>query len=154
MKGEICMNKKKSMIAGVIAALALGATSITAFAAAAYSTPAEVAAAVTGKTVEQVTALRQGGTTYGAIAAEVGKLEEFQQAVQQIYKDALDARVADGKLTQEQADQMLAQRAERQSACDGSGNGGGCGLVVGSGRRVGGGMGGGRGMQNGSCLYR
>lgn len=145
------MNIKKRLVTGCMVALALVATSMTAFAATTYGTPAEAVAGITGKTVEEVTAQRRAGTTYGAIAAEAGKLEEFKQAMQETYKEALDARVADGKLTQEQADKLFAERVERQSTCDGSGNGGGCGLGLGNGGGVGRGMGGGRGMQNGAC---
>ena len=159
------MKNKKRIIAGFVVALALVSTSVSVFAASAYSTPAEAAAGITGKTAEEVREQRQGGATYGAIAAESGKLEEFKQAMQGIYKDALAARVADGRLTQEQADEMLAQRAARQETCDGSGNGAGCGLGMGNGGGLGlgsghgGGLGqgsgrgmGGRGMQNGACM--
>lgn len=142
---------KKRFFTACAVALALAATSVTAFAATTYSTPAEAAAGVTGKTVEEVTQQRQSGTPYGAIAAEAGKLEEFQQAMQGIYQSALDARVASGRMTQEQADALLANRAKRQAACDGSGSGsGGCGLGLGGGR----GMGSGRAMRNGTCIYQ
>lgn len=141
----------KRFFTGCAVVLALTATSLTAFAATTYSTPAEAAAGITGKTVEEVTQQRQSGTTYGAIAAEAGKQEEFQQAMQDIYKNALDERVASGAMTHEQADALLAARAERQATCDGSGSGsGGCGLGLGGGK----GMGGGRGMRNGTCIYQ
>ena len=146
---------KKRIFTACAIALALTATSVTAFAAAAYSTPAEAVVGITGKTVEEVTQQRQDGVTYGAIAAEAGKLQEFKDAMQGIYEDTLNARVASGSLTQEQADELLAARAERQAACDGTGNGtGGCGLGLGGGRGMGGGCGTGRGRQNGFCLSR
>lgn len=143
---------KKKLFAACALALALTATSITAFAATNYDTPAEAAAGITGKTVTEVTQQRQAGTTYGAIAAEAGKLEEFKQAMQDIYKNALDKRIAAGTMTQEQADALLAARAARQAICDGSGNGG-CGLGLGGGNGMGGGHGAGRGMGNGICIY-
>ncbi len=146
---------KKRFFTACAVALALAATSVTAFAATTYSTPAEAAAGVTGKTVEEVTQQRQSGTTYGAIAAEAGKLEEFKQAMQDIYKNALDERVASGSMTQEQADALLTVRAERQAACDGSGRGsGGRGLGLGGGSGMGGGRGAGGGMRNGTCVYQ
>lgn len=148
------MNNRKRIVAGFVAVLALAGASITAFAVSAYSTPAEAVAGITKKTVEEVTAQRQEGTTYGAIAAEAGKLEEFKQEMQELYKKALEARVADGRLTQEQADQLLADRAERLWTCDGFGTGAGAGgLGLGNGRGVGRGTGG-RGIQNGACMNR
>lgn len=146
------MMKKKLFVACALT-LALATTSLTAFAATSYNTPAEAAADITGKTVEEVTQQRQSGTTYGAIAAEAGKLEEFKQAMQDIYKNALAERVSSGAMTQEQADALLAARAERQSTCDGSASGnGGCGLGLGGGRGMGCGKGSGRGMGNGNCV--
>lgn len=145
---------KKKLFAAFALTLALVATSITAFAATSYNTPAEAAAGITGKTVEEVTQQRQSGSTYGAIAAEAGKLDEFQQAMQEIYKNALAERVSSGAMTQEQADALLAARAQRQTTCDGSGSGnGGCGLGLGGDRGMGSGKGFGRGMGNGICIY-
>ena len=45
----------------------------------------------------------------------------------ELRKDQLAARVADGRLTQEQADKILASIEERQALCDGEGYGYGCG---------------------------
>ena len=44
------------------------------------------------------------GKTYGEIAIEDGKLEEFQVARLEIMKDNPVSSVANGALTQEQAD--------------------------------------------------
>lgn len=41
-------------------------------------TPAEIAANLTGKSVSELQQQRQAGQTYGAIANEAGKLEEFK----------------------------------------------------------------------------
>ncbi|WP_349670174.1 hypothetical protein [Lacrimispora sp.] len=115
-------NKKKIMTVCALA-LALSAATMTSFAAAAYKTPAEAVSGLTGKTLDEVTTERKSGKSYGSIASEAGKLSEFQQAVADIHEDKLSEAVADGTLTQEQADAQLAAIRERQAACDGNGGG-------------------------------
>ncbi|MBE5984671.1 MAG: hypothetical protein E7248_15410 [Paenibacillaceae bacterium] len=134
------MNKKKVMT-GCALALALSAATMTSFAAAAYKTPAEAVSGLTGKTLDEVTAERKSGKSYGSIASEAGKLNEFQQAVADIHEDRLNEAVADGTLTQEQADAQLAAIRERQAACDGNGSGDNAGTGCGAGGCNGTGMG-------------
>jgi len=121
------MKNKKKVITGCALALALSAATMTSFAAAAYKTPAEAVSGITGKTMDEVTAERKSGKSYGSMAAEAEKLSEFQQAVADIHEDRLNEKVADGTLTREQADEQLAAIRERQAACDGNGTGAGCG---------------------------
>lgn len=163
------MNHLKRILTGGLAALALSAGAVTALAAPLYQTPAEAAAGVTGKTLEEVTAERQSGKCYGTIAAEAGALEEFQGAVLEIHEAALAANVEAGLLTQEQADTRLDRIRQRQAVCDGTGGcglgagqGQGCGLGLGAGQGCGRGMGMGRGRgmgrgmgrgANGSCPF-
>ena len=125
------MKNKKKVITGCALALALSAATMTSFAAAAYKTPAEAVSGITGKTIDEVTAERKSGKTYGSMAADAGKLSEFQQAVADIHEDRLNEEVADGTLTQEQADAQLAAIRERQAACDGNGTGAGTGCGAG-----------------------
>ncbi|NNJ29976.1 hypothetical protein [Lacrimispora defluvii] len=134
------MNKKKVMT-GCALALALSAATMTSFAAAAYKTPAEAVSGFTGKTLDEVTAERKSGKSYGSIASEAGKLREFQQAVSDIHEDRLNEAVADGTLTREQADAQLAAIRERQAACDGNGSGDNTGTGCGAGGCNGTGMG-------------
>lgn len=113
--------------------LALGVTSVAAFAASAYGTPAEAAAGLTGRTVESVTEERaETGKTYGTIANEAGKLDEFKAEMLEMKKALLEKKVADGVLTQEKADEILAALEENLASCDGSGSGS-CGLRSGLG---------------------
>lgn len=159
-------NMKKFLSIGAVV-LAVGAASITAFAASNYSTPAEAVAGLTGKTTAQVIEERQDtGKTYGTIANDAGKLEEFQEENLQIKKDALDKRVTDVTLTREKADEIIAALEANQATCDGTGSakvgqkygagfgsgngGGGCGMKNGNGqgRGQGGGMGNGQGTCN------
>lgn len=133
------INAKKFTVLGIIA-VAIGAASVVAFAASAYDTPAEAVAGLTGKTVESVTAERaETGKTYGQIAADAGKLEEFKDEMLEMKKEVLDQKVADGVLTRERADEILAAIEKNQADCDGTGS-----------ARIGRGMGAGFGRQ-GQC---
>jgi len=113
--------KKFATIGAIL--LVVGATSITAFAAYAYNSPAEAVAGLTGQTVESVIAERsETGSSYGSIASEAGKLEEFKNEMLEIKKDALDKKVAAGTMTQEEADEIIAAVEENQATCDGTGS--------------------------------
>lgn len=112
---------KKALITG-ITVLALGSLSVTAFAASRYGSPAQAAAALTGKTVQVVQRERaETGKRYGEMAREAGKSEEFKAAKLEMMKERLAKKVADGKITQERADEILAAVEERQANCDGTG---------------------------------
>ena len=142
----------KKILTGGIAVLTLPTAVL---AAPAYGTPAEAAAGVTGRTLEEIAEERLSGKPYGLIAAESGMLEGFQAAMLEIREAALAARVESGALAQEEADAVLEAIRQRQAVCDGTGAGG-CGLGAGRGRGgpCGWGMGrnGGCGLRDGSCL--
>jgi len=150
------MTKLKTFTALGAIVLAVSAISFTAFAASTYNTPAQAVAGLTGKTEESVIAQKaETGETYGTIASEAGKLEEFKNEMLEIKKDTLAERVAAGTMTQAQADEVLANLTENQATCDGTGSerigqksGAGFGMMNGQGQ--GGGMGQGRGQGNGS----
>ena len=139
------MKHLKQILAVGIAALSL---TTSALAAPLYATPAEAVAGVTGKTLEEVQAERWSGKSYGTIAAEAGALAEFQAAVWEIQAETLAAWVAEGFLTQEEADARLEALQQRQAVCGGLG-GFGCGLGRGGGFGGGRGRGGGRGLRSG-----
>lgn len=156
------MKNMKKLIAVIAAAGVLGVAG--AAYAATVKTPAELAAALTGKTVEAVTEERAGGKTYGAIASDAGKLEEFKAQMLEQKKAVLDQKVKDGTLTQAQADEIYNSIKERQAACDGTGGamtgakyGAGFGKASGTGsgrgmgRSAGAGSGTGLGMGRGIC---
>ena len=142
----------KKILTGGIAVLTLTTAVLV---APAYGTPAEAAAGVTGRTLEEIAEERLSGKPYGLIAAESGMLEGFQAAMLEIREAALAARVESGALAQEEADAVLEAIRQRQAVCDGTGAGG-CGLGAGRGRGgpCGWGMGwnGGCGLRDGSCL--
>ncbi|MBK5246592.1 MAG: hypothetical protein JJE49_04890, partial [Peptostreptococcaceae bacterium] len=71
-------NVKRMVAVGAMITL-VGATSLTAFAGANFGSSAEVLAGLTGKTVETVVAEKvETGKTYGTLANEAGKLDEFK----------------------------------------------------------------------------
>ena len=69
-------------------------------------------AEVFGLTEEQTAALELSRDTMASLRAEMAP-EEMQSAMQQVFTLAVENALADGAITQEQADQMLA-RAQRQ----------------------------------------
>jgi len=171
-------NFKKLAVLGAVV-LAVGATTVTAFAASNFSTPAEIAARVTDRTVEDVTAEKiEKGITYGTIANNSEKLDEFKSEMLENKIAILNERVADGSMTQEEADEIIVALKENQAFCDGTGtakigqqfgagfggmmgngNGQGQGRGLGNGQGMGRGQGGnglgnGQGLRDGSCLVQ
>lgn len=117
------MKKFKPTILFAVLAIAIGTLSFTAFAVANASTPAEIAADLTGKTVQEVKAEKvEKGITCGAIAKDAGKLAEFKKEMLDTKKEILDKKVADKDITQEKADEILAAIEKNQANCDGSGS--------------------------------
>jgi len=162
------MKITRKILTACITVTAIAVTSVTAFAASAYSTPAEAVAGITGRTEESIVSERQeSGKTYGAIASEAGKLEEFQAAMLELRKENLAAQVTAGTMTQERADEILKSIEDNQAVCDGTGtarigqatgarfgsSGAGQGLGRGNcGAGIGRGQGASCGM-NGTCVY-
>ena len=151
------MQKKRIILMLSIATILVIGMSTAAFAAADYQAPAEIVAGLTGKTIDEVRADRQAGTSYGAQAVEVDKLDEFQTERLALCEQNLDQAVIDGNLTQEEADKLLAEMTDRMEDCDGtgtglgqaSGNGTGEGLGICNGTGDGSGNGSGRGTGKG-----
>lgn len=152
------MKNFKKLIA---AATIVGILGVVGIAGASYATgattPAGIVSALTGKSVEQVTAERAAGKTYGTIAKDAGKLDEFKTENLDQKKAILDQRVKDGKLTQDQADAAYNSMQANQATCDGTGSarmgqrngaGFGRGMGMGQGQGRGQGMGGGRSLNN------
>ena len=118
------MKNLRNMITASMVVAAISVTSVTVFAASTYGSPAEAAAALTGKSVEEVLQIRQEEKkTLGIQADEVGKLDEFQKELLEQKKEILQERVTDGRLIQEQADAILANIEANQASCDGTGIG-------------------------------
>ena len=137
--------KKVLIVVVVLAVLAVGTTA--ALAAGEVQTPAEIVSDLTGQPLDDVTDAREAGETYGAQAADAGKLDEFKKARLEQCKLALDEAVKEGRITQAEADELYAAMEARMEACTGDGSGAGCGL----GRGNGAGQGLGFGRMGGGC---
>ncbi len=140
------MKNIKRLIAVVVSVCVVSAAGIVY--AAEIKTPAEIAAAVTGKSVTDIAEERAEGKTYGAIADEAGKLDEFKSQMLEQKKALLHQKVKDGEITQQQADEIYNTIKNNQLLCDGTGNGKlgkqngmGCGNGQGMGSRRGQGQG-------------
>ena len=121
------MKFSKKYFIGCAASMVLVAASITAFAAPNCKTPAEVVAGITGRPVESVMEeKKEQNKSYGTIASEAGKLEEFKEEMLEVKKENLTAKVEAGTITQEQADATIQKLEENQAVCDGTGNAGIC----------------------------
>jgi len=120
------MKKFKNVALVMAVILVMGVTSVTAFAASGYTSPAEIITALTGEPTENVIAKKtEAGSTYGKIANEAGVLDEFKAQMLEQRKAALSERVKAGTITQERADEIIAAMEENQANCDGSGTGSG-----------------------------
>lgn len=114
----------KKMITASMLVAAISVTSVTVFAASTYGSPAEAAASLTGKSVEEVIRIRQEEKKTLVIQVEeVGKLKEFQKELLEQRKEVLKERVADGRLSEEQADVILANIETNQASCVGTATG-------------------------------
>ncbi|HEY5466756.1 MAG TPA: hypothetical protein VIL27_06980, partial [Clostridia bacterium] len=140
---------KKSIVAISVLVVAMMSLASVTFAASVIKSPAEIVSGLTGKTVEEVTAARQEGATYGAQAVAADQLDAFQQQRLDAYKASLDDAVANQKMTQAQADNLYANMQLRVDACDGTGIGAGSGVGMGAGRGTGTGICGGTGAGTG-----
>lgn len=149
------MKFKKQLIA-LIATVGILGVAGTALAADEFKTPADMVAGLTGQTVEAVIEERASGETFGTIANEAGVLDSFKQEMLVQKEAVLKQRVAEGAMTQAEADSVLSQIQENQLTCDGTGsakigraNGVGFGNGMMQGKGYGGGMGHGAGMSAG-----
>lgn len=145
---------KKTLAALVtVGILSIG---VATFAATAMS-PADIASRLTDKDLSVVQEERAEGKTYGTIAKEAGKLDEFKKDMLENRKAAIDERVKNGQMTEEDADKLLEAMEERMATCDGTGMAAGglgqkFGAAFGQGGGRGNGRGFGRGMRNGSGM--
>ncbi|KRQ86332.1 hypothetical protein ABG79_01844 [Caloramator mitchellensis] len=133
-------------------AIAIAATTLIGSTAMAYAAtrPVDIVSKLTGKSVEALYQERQSGKTYGTIAKEAGKLDEFKAEMLKEKKALLDERVKSGVLTQAQADEIYNAIKNNQVTCDGTGTAKiGQKYGVGFGHGMGMGQGRGQGLRNG-----
>jgi hypothetical protein len=118
----------------------------------------DVVATLSGKSTEDIQTARQAGQTFTQIATDNGVDTQAVVAdAMKVRTQLLDAKVADGTITQAQADTALAAMQTKvteqlQSVNTDCGNGTGCGMGGGQGQGCGMGGGQGRGMGGGQGL--
>lgn len=117
---------------------------------------ADVVASLTGQTADEVTALRQDGTSFADIAeAKDVSSQEIVDAALKVRGEILSDRVEAGTITQEQADDALERMetrlTERVTSTDAGCAGGGASAGGGACGMGGGGRGGRGGMGGGYC---
>lgn len=72
-----------------------------------FDNPAEVYSNLTEKTLDEAYELRSDGKTYGELAKEAGKLDEFRKANLENKISIINERVDEGLLTQKEADEII-----------------------------------------------
>ena len=141
--------KKISLVTSMIGVIGLGSFAY----ASDFSTPADITSELTGKTVESIREEREAGKTYGQMAKDAGKQEEFKTKMIANRKAILSQKVSEGQITQEQADLVLKEIETNMENCDGTGGkevGKKNGIGFGQGQGLGNGEG--RGQKNGQKL--
>ncbi|GKT33774.1 hypothetical protein ADUPG1_002633, partial [Aduncisulcus paluster] len=85
--------------------------------AAELTNPAEVYSSLSGQTeVEAWQEMRDSGKTFGQLAEENGYGDAFQEAIKKVHEDRVNDLVEEGKITSEEAQEILNDIAD----CDGT----------------------------------
>lgn len=74
-----------------------------------------------GKTPEEIAELRGQGFHMGQLALDADKFDEFKAYMTERREAILDQKVADGVLTQAEADDLKAEMEDRSADCTGDG---------------------------------
>jgi hypothetical protein len=80
-----------------------------------------------GKTPEEIVELRGQGFHMGQLALDADKLDEFKAYMTERRAEILEQKVADGVLTQAEADALKVEMEARQADCTGDGTNQGLG---------------------------
>jgi hypothetical protein len=84
-----------------------------------YASPATIYSDLAGVTEEEAYELRkESDKNFGQLAEEAGKLEEFRAEMIKEKTEWILKGVEDGKITQEKADEIIANMKERINNCD------------------------------------
>ena len=114
------MKKITRILLVVTMILAVSSGAFFVFAASNYTTPAEIVAGLTGRSLESVIAEHdETGDNYGQIAAAAGLRNEFINEMALLRQDKIAAKVASGDITQAQADEILTLLATHQALGNG-----------------------------------
>lgn len=98
----------------VVSILAVVGIASIAYGASDKRNPADIVSSLTGKSMDELYEEREAGKTFGEIADEAGKLDEFKSEVLKEKKAIIDEMVEKGELTQEQADSIYKAIEENQ----------------------------------------
>lgn len=113
-------NTKKIVVVALILVLLGGGGAAY---ASTLASPLDILSDATGTPVDTILENRGDGETLGSMAADEGVLEEFQEAMTANREAVIQQRVEEGRLTQEEADEIKAAIQERTALCDGTGDG-------------------------------
>lgn len=145
------MKKARKLIVSMSALVLVAATSIGVYAAESMN-PAQTLSELTGMTIEALYEAK-GDKTFGVLAQELEVADAFRKDMIANKLAIIEERVANGTLTREAADDMIAVILENQENCDGTGLNQGEGKIgLGFGRGHGMGNGHGFGSRNNSGL--
>ncbi|MDQ0148996.1 hypothetical protein ACFO6R_05300 [Eubacterium multiforme] len=98
-------------------------TSITAFASSKYNSPADIVSELTGRTTESIIEEHTSkNKTYGTIAKEASKLNEFKKENIKFKKEQINEKVANGTLTKAEGEKIIKDLETNQANCDGNGS--------------------------------
>ncbi len=98
--------KRISVIA--IALIVIATTSLTIYASSGFKSPVEVLSNLTGREYHSLLEERRDtGKHFWTIADEAGVLDQMEVEMLQIKREILDTQVAEGLITQQQADDYL-----------------------------------------------
>lgn len=121
MGGYMKLNNKKTITILMITTL-VGIAGST-FAKTTHTNTAEMTAEITNQSVESVLEQKKNeNKTFGQIAKEAGKLEEFKQKKMEMKKAKLDKLVEEGKITLEEAEEKLEKSKIKMDRCESKGN--------------------------------
>jgi len=81
--------------------------------------PVDILSELTGRSVAELQQERLQNETYGSMAKDAGKLDEFEALMLKEKKVILDQRVAEGKITEQQAAEIYESLQNKQSDCEG-----------------------------------
>ncbi|MDQ2087173.1 hypothetical protein RBH29_12120 [Herbivorax sp. ANBcel31] len=99
------MKNLKKVVAATVAVSVIASAGIVF--ASEYKRPVEIASEVTGDSTEDLRNIRvEEERTYGNIAEDYGKLDEFRTIMLEQKKALLDEKVESGDITQDQADEI------------------------------------------------
>ncbi len=121
--------KIKNIVIASLLAVGVGVTSLTVYAQAKYDTPREALSAISGKSMDEIHALRyEEGLSLADVFETDAQYEEFKSEILEQRKERIDERVLEGRLSQERADEIKKQMDENPEMFEGRGfsRGGNC----------------------------